>query len=272
MNEASFHFVERDDAGVALWTTELFEAAYISAKGPDKDVSEDALLGMALSDDSIIVCVVDGMGGMQNGRAAARTSAAAIHDQLKRHEPGSSRRATLVEGFELAHAEVTAQCPGGGATAVAAVITPDFVQTVHAGDAEALVIGQRGRLKHRTVAHSPVSYAVHAGLLSEEDALVHPERHLVSNGIGIEGMTIQVGPKVRLARRDTIVLASDGLTDNVFEAEIVETLRKGPLSRQLDRLVHMTRERMDAALSAPESDAIGKPDDLTVIAVRRRSR
>ena len=115
---------------------------------------------------------------------------------------------------------------------------------------------------------------MHAGYLSEAEALVHPDRHLVPSGIGVEGMTPEVGPNIRLARHDTVVLASDGLTDNVYESEIVEALRKGPLVEQLNGLVELTRGRMAAADDSVDVDtgelAIGKPDDLTVIAIRRR--
>lgn len=263
---------EHDDARAAVWRTRRFEVAWVATKGPDKELSEDALVCHEFADAAVAVCVVDGMGGMQNGRAAARTSVEAIATELRSHTVGESRRARLVEAFERAHAEVLGSCPGGGATGVAAVVTSDFVQTVHAGDAEALLFGQRGRLKHRTVAQSPVGYALHAGLLSEEDALRHPERHLVSNGIGIENMTIQVGPKIAFARRDTLVLASDGLTDNVFETEIVEALRKGPLDRQLEVLATMARDRMRAAICRGDESELGKPDDLTALAVRMTGR
>lgn len=79
-------------------------------------------------------------------------------------------------------------------------------------------------------------------------------------------MRIELGATVRLAPRDTIVVASDGLSDNLHVDEIVEHLRKGPLSRAVDDLAALGRRRMEA----PTEGAPSKPDDLTFIAVRRR--
>ena len=151
------------------------------------------------------------------------------------------------------------------------LVTEEWIQPVHAGDAEAFLIGPRGRVKLRTLAHSPVGYAQEAGLLSEEDALRHPERHVVSNGIGIEGMSIHVGPQLTLARRDTLLLVSDGVTDNAREAEIVASIRSGPLRSGVSALVTLCRERMMGVVNGNAgAAAIGKPDDLSVVALRRK--
>ncbi len=55
----------------------------------------------------------------------------------------------------------------------------------------------------------------------------HEERHLVSNVVGTDDMRIELGPPLKLARYDTVLLASDGLLDNLYTDEIVELIRKG---------------------------------------------
>ena len=135
----------------------------------------------------------------------------------------------------------------------------------HVGDSVILVIGQRGKLKLQTVAHSPVGFAVEAGLLDEEEALHHHERHLILNAIGSAEMRIELGAPISLARRDTVLLASDGLTDNLSLDEIVELARKGPLDRAVVRLAALAHERMTAARSGHPS----KPDDLSILLYRR---
>ena len=64
--------------------------------------------------------------------------------------------------------------------------------------------------------------------------------------------------------RDTLVLASDGLLDNLLPTEIVELVRTGPLDKAVDQLVAVATERMNAESGSAPS----KPDDLTVIAFR----
>ena len=101
---------------------------------------------------------------------------------------------------------------------------------------DVLLLGQRGRLKLQTVAHSPVGFAVESGLLDEAEAMHHAERHLVSNVLGVPDMRIEVGSQLRLAPRDTLLLASDGLSDNLRMDEIVALLRTGPLEVACERL------------------------------------
>ena len=110
-----------------------------------------------------------------------------------------------------------------------------------------------------------MGYAVEAGLMNEAEALHHEDRHLVSNTIGAPDMRIEVGPVVRLAPRDTVLLASDGLTDNLRGAEIVEIVRKGPLREAAARLANTAQRRMNTERESRPS----KPDDLTFLLFRR---
>ena len=79
------------------------------------------------------------------------------------------------------------------------------------------MIGQRGLIKLQTTAHSPTGFAVEAGFLDEREALHHEDqasrvqfyRH-PSLKCGID-----VGAAVDLDIKDTILVASDGLMDNV---------------------------------------------------------
>ena len=68
-------------------------------------------------------------------------------------------------------------------------------------------------------------------MLDEDEAMYHAERHLISSMVGMADMRVEVGPVVKLALRDTLVVGSDGLFDNLFVREIVELVRKGPLQK-----------------------------------------
>ena len=138
------------------------------------------------------------------------------------------------------------------------------VRPYHVGDSMVLVVGQRGKIKLQTVSHSPVGYAVESGMLDETEAMNHAERHLVSNIIGAADMRIEIGPTIELARFDTLLLASDGLFDNLHVDEIVQRVRKGPLKRVIRTLAEDCRRRMLDA----EDDQPSKPDDLTFVAFR----
>jgi serine/threonine protein phosphatase PrpC len=73
---------------------------------------------------------------------------------------------------------------------------------------------------------------------------------------------------VRLAQLDTVLLASDGLFDNLYIEEIVDCIRSGGLEQAMDRLLIACRRRM----KKPGNGQPSKPDDLTFILVRRKPR
>lgn len=270
-NTRTLLLVERDEAAAQVFETPRFEIVFACTKSPDKGVSEDALLCTTLADGRVVACAIDGMGGMQGGREAAALGATALRDHIAEHvEGGADLGALLVDGFRRAHREVARGCPRGGATAVAAGLSGDGLVTVHSGDAEALLFGPDGGLRARTVSHSPVGHAVHRGVLTEEEGLLHPDRHLVSGGFGIEPFEVEASDVLPFGAGDTLLLASDGLTDNALAAEIGECLRGSSLLDCLDGLVDLTHARMQAAILVPDGMMPGKPDDLTVIAVRRK--
>ena len=138
----------------------------------------------------------------------------------------------------------------------------------HVGDSHLLVVGNRGKVRFHTIPHSPVGYAVEAGVLDEKGAMFHEDRHLVSNILGAEDMRIEVGPVLPLAPRDTLLLASDGVTDNLFLREIIERVRKGPLDDAGARLAAACRKRM----VAPAEGQPSKDDDMTFVLYRARRR
>ena len=95
---------------------------------------------------------------------------------------------------------------------------------------------------------------------------MHENRHLVSNVVGSREMSIEIGLWIDLAPRDTLLLASDGLFDNLYAKEIVEHIRKGPLESGVREMAELALHRM----RYPEANLPSKPDDLTILAFRRQ--
>jgi serine/threonine protein phosphatase PrpC len=93
----------------------------------------------------------------------------------------------------------------------------------------------------------------------------HEERHVVSNIVGDPRMRIEMGPTLEMAARDTLLLASDGLFDNLTTGEVVSGMRTGRLASKLKNLTDLALARMAEATK----DLPSKPDDLSVIGIRR---
>jgi serine/threonine protein phosphatase PrpC len=175
-----------------------------------------------------------------------------------------SLRGAILNGIEAANQSVRELGCGAATTLALVEIQGRSIRPYHVGDSVILLTGQRGKLKLQTIPHSPIGYAVEAGLMKEEEAIHHEERHVISNVIGAEQMRIEMSAPVEMALRDTLVLASDGLLDNLLPGEIVEIVRSGPLNVAVSDLVSEAHRRM----TSQNGSAPSKPDDLTVIAYR----
>ena len=206
-----------------------------SCPAPDKadkgTPNEDAVAAIPYGPDAAVLIIADGAGGLPAGRRASRLAVRSLEKSL--HEAISETmllRTAILNGIEAANQAVLSLASGSATTMTIVTIEGLLARTYQVGDSEAMVVGQRGRIKSQTMAHSPTGFAVEAGFLDERAALHHEERHLVSNFVGTTDMHIDMGIDVKLKPRDTILLASDGLTDNIHVQEIVDMIRKGPLA------------------------------------------
>lgn len=242
------------------------ESVYFAIASPDKSTGNEDSMGILQIDDNVAALVVaDGLGGYRGGDKASSTAIKVLFKSLRSYDTDEQLRMMVLNGLENANEKVLDVGGGAATTLVGAMISEKTVRIYHVGDSGALLIGQRGVEKFRTIAHSPVGLAEASGLIDEEDALAHESRHLVSNVLGSSGMRIEIGPSINMARYDTLLLASDGLFDNLRTAEIVEVIRKGPLRQAAGKLKKAIEKRMyEFGASHPS-----KPDDLSFILFRR---
>lgn len=243
-------------------------AAVFSTRSPQKSTpNEDVAALLPIGPACGILAVADGLGGHAGGERASRLAVEAIERTLigAAGTNGDQVRPAILDGIESANHAVQELGTGAATTLALVEIQGTAIRTYHVGDSVILLTGQRGKLKLQTIAHSPIGYAVEAGLIDEADAIHHEERHMISNVIGSNDMRIEIGPTLHMAARDTLVLASDGLVDNLLPNEIVDAVRSGPLDEAVGKLVATAQARMNVA----EDGLPSKPDDLTVIAFRR---
>ncbi len=249
-------------------------AVVASRTAPEKtSANEDNAAVIPLGDNQAVLLVADGLGGHAGGELASRMAIEHMEEALRQRVEESEGpldaeqlRSAIINGIERANAAVRELGTGAATTLCVAEIQGDTVRVYHIGDSAIMLVGQRGKIKFQTLAHSPVGYAVEAGLLAEADAIHHEERHLISNVLGSAEMRIEMGPSRKMSFRDTLLLTSDGLLDNLLTDEIVARCRKGPLDKGVEQLMTDAFKRMERG---PNGSKPSKPDDLTIVAFRR---
>jgi serine/threonine protein phosphatase PrpC len=240
-----------------------------SRRSPDKlSANEDALALIPIQDDSFVALVADGVGGQRGGTQASQTVVDGLGKSLKDCSAENLRNAIL-DGIELANHQIQALGLGAASTLALLEVNRNLVRPYHIGDSEILIVGQKGKIKLHTLSHSPSSYAVEAGIIESHEAMLHEERHLVSNLLGYEDMRIELGAQIKLNRYDTALVASDGLFDNLSIQEIADITRKGPLPIAMQNLVALSLERMH---HEGDADTPNKPDDISIILVRQHGK
>jgi serine/threonine protein phosphatase PrpC len=153
---------------------------------------------------------------------------------------------------------------GAATTLVVVEVRGDVARAYHAGDSGALLVGQRGRVRFETIPHSPVGYGVAAGMLEPSETHHHDERHLLSNCVGSREMRVEIGAPVTMAARDTLLLATDGVLENIERRDLIDQIRIGSLlqaATDLQARLRLTMAGVDPKLPA-------HPDDATALLFR----
>jgi serine/threonine protein phosphatase PrpC len=243
------------------------EVVAYSCPSPDRTTeNEDCLAVIPYGPQAAVLVVADGAGGLPSGRLASQTAVSTLITSLEASgEKTIMLRTAILDGIDAANAAVQDLANGAATTFTVVTVEGLIARAYQIGDSEGMVIGQRGLLRLQTPVQSPTGFAVEAGFLNEREALDHHDRHLVSNFLGTPEMRIDIGAEVKLQPRDTIIVASDGLMDNVLVGEIIERVRKGPLAKAADAVVALARRRMNGTAAEQPS----KPDDLSIILFRK---
>jgi serine/threonine protein phosphatase PrpC len=245
------------------------QIALFSRRCPGREtVNQDSAAAAETPGRSGLLMIADGVGGMQSGHHASAVAVESVCSQLDRYTGDPQQlRSPVLDGFEEANRRICALGVNAATTLAVVEVHENRIRPYHVGDSMILLCGQRGRLHWQSISHSPVGYAVESGLMDESDAMSHPDRHFVSNIVGCAEMRIEVGPSLTMGARDTLLLCSDGLSDNLSTDEIVSVVRCGDLLQAVQKLVDLATARM--CLPQGQTEQPSKPDDLTIIAFRR---
>jgi len=128
-----------------------------------------------------------------------------------------------------------------GTTLVAAVITKRLVVIANCGDSRAFITGKG--VTFRTREHTLVNTLLELGSIDAATAKNHPLRSVITHALGINSRVDLY--ELELQPGDTLVLCSDGLSDEVAREilpsgsargseEIVRELLQGGISRSDD--------------------------------------
>ena len=189
--------------------------------------------------------VADGMGGHLAGDIASRMTGELLTEALKGLQP---RTDTLTQCISDINAQVFSRqltdesLRGMGTTLTVMWEGPESVFLAHIGDSRAYLL-RDGDFRQITRDHSMVAELVRAGLLTEEEAAVHPYRHMITRAVGTDPAVEADVEAVDKVPGDRWLLCSDGLSGCVPNADMAEILAQYSLQEAADRLLQLALTR-----------------------------
>lgn len=206
--------------------------------------------------------VADGVGGQTAGEMASNLAVSTIksHFQNLKHISSetvlSEMQAAIDAANRIVHerAHQDSELDGMATTVVMAAVMDGHLYTSHVGDSRVYIM-RHGKLIQLSKDHSWVQEAVEAGLLTSEQARVHPNRNVIRRSLGsLPEMPVDqemqsphgdiYAQGLPLKRTDMILLCSDGLTDMINDEAVLASLQDHPndLSRASDELIRKANE------------------------------
>lgn len=245
-----------------LCKTMRIRATSLNPTSPKRESLEQGYLYM----------VADGTGGETGGEQASRIAIESVEDYVLNLldwflHLGGHDEALLREAFRQAIAQAdrrirrrAARHPslhGMATTLTVAYSIGDELFLAHVGDTRAYLF-RSGRLQQLTRDHTMVQLLIDSGQLSAEEARWHRRRNIVTNFIGgpSAGVVAEFS-KARLQNGDLLLLCTDGLTESVELARIVQVL-----TAQANDPEASSRHLIRLSLEG------GAPDNVTVIVAR----
>ena len=198
--------------------------------------NEDTFVVQNIWDEGhLLAVVVDGVGGYEGGEVAAAIARDTIVEYLGKY-PNGERLELLKQAVISANDKVlegkskSEELSGMSCvlTAVLVEVADLRVNMVHVGDTR-LYQYAYGKLRKLSHDQSVVGYLEDNGLISEEEAMLHPQRNVISHYVGSEEFKEEGGEYVEtssfpLVPTSTLMLCSDGLSDLVPSDRISSVL------------------------------------------------
>jgi protein phosphatase len=181
-----------------------------------------------------LAVIADGMGGHQGGEVASRIAAEHVRDTYLAF-PANDPRESLIAAFHAAHTaiqEYGRENPGFegmGTTCTCAVVKDGHLYYGHVGDSRLYLI-RNNAITLLTEDHSYVQKLVRKGMITSEEAAVHPDRNILTAALGMPAAVpadFSSAP-MALYSGDVLLLCTDGLHGLVSDHEMLSLAHQPP--------------------------------------------
>ncbi|HEX2937647.1 MAG TPA: Stp1/IreP family PP2C-type Ser/Thr phosphatase [Ruminiclostridium sp.] len=231
-------------------------------RGKVRKSNQDDFAVGELSGGAVFAVVCDGMGGANGGNIASSSAVKIISENLKQGFDASLKpeniKLLIIDSINMANDVVFEKSRndtalfGMGTTVVVMIAASGKAFIAHAGDSRAYLINDE--IKKLTRDHSIVQEMLENGKITPEEALVHPQKNIITRALGVEGC-LNIDYCVQNFNPGcSVLICTDGLTNLVSDSEIYDVIKHEEPEQSVNRLIDM------ANLS-------GGSDNITVVII-----
>ncbi len=223
----------------------------------------------------LFAIISDGIGGHRAGEVAAELAVNYIQEKISESD-GKNPLAIMESAIHTASQAIASRSAsqadqfGMGATCACLWVEGDKFYTAYIGDSRIYLI-RDGKIQRLTVDHTWIQEAIEKGIIRPDQARDHPNVHIIRRHLGsVELPDVDFRLRLNLedddeqARKnqgaklktgDVLLMCSDGLTDMVWDDEILRLVTtRNALKSAAEDLVDQANER-------------GGHDNITVILI-----
>lgn len=235
--------------------------------GKKRNNNEDFLYSKKINENVYLYIVADGLGGYSSGEVA---SYMAVNCISKKIEESSNdiinysdeklcdflRETVNVANTEIYLKEKEDEKYKGMATTIVAVLkVNDKIYYFSIGDSRLYYITEKkDNIVQITNDDTYVNELIKNGVITEEEAINHPQKHILTKAVGIvENLSVTVN---KIDKKDGyLLLCSDGVTNMLSDIDILDVVRTSKFENLANNIVDI-------------ANGNGGIDNITVIIIK----
>ena len=239
---------------------------YFTDPGKVRSHNEDSVTIINNDKQEFVLAIADGMGGHKAGEVASTIAIEHIRNSFYKLDTMGTKEEAIewlrkivkeINAEIFAYAKDNPESKGLGTTLVIAIKTNDYILYGNIGDSSGYVI-KNNTIHKVTKDHTYVGMLLNNGRLTEEEALNHPGKNLLTRALGandpIEIDIFDVDTSVK-----GLFLCSDGLTNMLTDEQIEKILNSNlQIEEAVIKLVKKATSR-------------GGPDNISIAYLKKES-
>lgn len=237
----------------------------LSDCGKRRENNEDFCAAEYIKGYSVMM-LADGMGGAASGEVASlgavKTAMQHIKENLKENSEPAQILAVMRSALSAANSEILSLAKGNkkysgmGTTADICIADEENAYIAHIGDSRVYKISDNN-IECLTRDHTLMEYLISTGAITPEEALTHPQRHMITRALGTVENVDADTCITKIEKGTSLLLCSDGLTNMLSDSEIASIIENAATPKKAsETLVQRANEE-------------GGSDNITVIVAKK---